>query len=241
MAKVATVPLNVERTISPADVMFVGNLDHYFSCGESALRILLEAIELSGTETPARILDFGAGAGRVTRWLKPAFPASSISCCDVREQDMLFLHTLLGAQTWTVGTDPDALDVRGRYDLIWVGSVITHLPETKTRALINRLLAACDPGGLLVLSFHGQFAVEQQEGNTFKYIDDDRWKDIKLGYTADGYGYADYIGQDGYGISVCTSAWMNDLVSALPGSRLVLLKARAWDHHHDVVAIQKMA
>ena len=234
-------PLNVDRTISPDDVMFQGNLDHYFSCGESALRILLEAIELSGRGTPARILDFGAGAGRVTRWLKAAFPASSISCCDVREGDMAFLRALYDVEAWTVGTDLDALQIPDQYDLIWVGSVITHLSETKTRTLINRLLSVCDPGGLLVLSFHGQNAVERQEGATLKYIDDDRWKAIKGGYSARGYGYADYEGQDGYGISVCTPAWMSDLVSALPGSRLVLLKPCAWDGHHDVVAIQKMA
>ena len=231
--------LNVDRTISPDDGMFAGNLDHYFSCGESALRVLLEATELSGTGTPARILDFGAGAGRVTRWLKAAFPGSSISCCDIREGDMLFLHALYGAETWTVGSNIDTLDIPGQYDLIWVGSVITHLSEARTRELIDRLLSACDPGGLLVLSFHGEFAVERQESTEFKYIDDDRWNDIKRGYNATGYGYADYQGQDGYGISVCSSAWMSNLVNALPGSRLVLLKARAWDHHHDVVAIQR--
>jgi SAM-dependent methyltransferase len=233
-------PLNVDRTISPDDV-FAGNLDHYFSCGESALRILQEAIELSGRETPTRILDFGAGAGRVTRWLKAAFPIASISCCDVREGDVAFLQELYGVEAWTVGTDLDALEIPHQYDLIWVGSVITHLSETKTRKLISRLFSACDPGGLLVLSFHGDNAVERQEGTEFKYIDDDGWKDIKRGYSATGYGYADYKGQDGYGISVCTPAWMRDLVNALPGSRLVLLKPRAWDSHHDVVAIQQMA
>lgn len=217
-------PSNVDRTISPDDGMFAGNLDHYFSCGESALRILLEATELSGTETPTRILDFGAGAGRVTRWLKAAFPDSSISCCDIREKDMVFLHALYGAETWTVGTDLDALEIPGQYNLIWVGSVITHLSETNTRKLIIRLLSACHPGGLLVLSFHGQFAVERQEGTEFKYIDDDGWKGIKRGYSANGYGYADYKGQDSYGLSVCTPAWMNAMVNALPGSRLVLLK-----------------
>jgi trans-aconitate methyltransferase len=221
--------------------MFAGNPEHYFSCGESALRVLLEAIELSGTATPARILDFGAGAGRVTRWLKAAFPASSISCCDLREGDMEFLRVLCGADTWTIGADLDALTIPGQYDLIWVGSVITHLSESKTRKLIGRLVSSCDPGGLLVLSFHGQFAVERHEGTAFKYIDDDGWKDIKRGYADGGYGYADYKGQHGYGISVCTPEWMSALVSGLPGSRLVFLKPRVWDGHHDVVAVQRMA
>ena len=55
-------PLQVDRKISPDDGMFAGNSDHYFSCGESALPLLLEAVALSWTQTPARILDFGAGA-----------------------------------------------------------------------------------------------------------------------------------------------------------------------------------
>jgi len=221
--------------------MFAGNLEHYFSCGESALRVLLEVIELSRTATPASILDFGAGAGRVTRWLKAAFPASSISCCDLREGDMRFLRDLCGADTWTVDADLETATIPGQYDLIWVGSVITHLSESKTQKLISRLLSACNPGGLLVLSFHGQFAVERHEGTAFKYIDDEGWQDIKRGYADRGYGYADYKGQHGYGISVCTPEWMSALVSGLAGSRLVFLKPRAWDGHHDVVAMQRMA
>jgi SAM-dependent methyltransferase len=231
--------LHVDRTISRDDGMFSGNVEHYFSCGESALRILLEAVALSGAKTPERILDFGAGAGRVTRWLRAAFPASSISCCDIREPDMLFLRQLFGVKTWTVGTDIDALKIPGQYDLIWVGSVITHLSETKTRKLVDTLLSVCAVGGLLVVSFHGQFAIERQDGTSFRYIHNEAWQEIKRGYSADGYGYADYEGQHGYGISVCSTRWMSGLVEALPGARLVLLKSRVWDHHHDVVAIQK--
>ncbi len=118
---------------------------------------------------------------------------------------MAFLRGLWGADTWTVGPDLDALTIPGQYDLIWIGSVITHLSESKTHKLVDRLLSACAPGGLLVLSFHGQFAVERHECTAFKYIDDDGWKEIKRGYDDRGYGYADYKGQHGYGISVCTS------------------------------------
>jgi SAM-dependent methyltransferase len=243
--------LNVDRRISPNDGMFAGNIEHYFACGESALRVLLEAIELAAALTPARILDYGAGAGRVTRWLRAAFPDAAISCCDLREGDMEFLRGLCGAETWPVGADIDALNIPGRYDLVWVGSVITHFSESKTKTLITRLLSACEPGGLVVLSFHGQFAVERHEGTPFKYIDDDGWQQIKHGYAERGYGYADYkpgwgadpalVRQYGYGVSVCTPEWMHSLVTGLAGSRLVFVKPRSWDGHHDVVAIQRMA
>ena len=85
--------------------MFHGNVEHYFSCGESALSVILAAISLAGIETPKRILDFGAGAGRVSRWLKAEFPGSRIAGCDIREQDVTFLRSSLGIEAWAVSAD----------------------------------------------------------------------------------------------------------------------------------------
>jgi hypothetical protein len=77
------------------------------------------------------------------------------------------------------------------------------------------------------------------------------WQDIKRGYVGRGYGYADYkpewgpgaslIGPHGYGVSVCSPEWMRVVVSGFAGSRLVFVKPRAWDGHHDAGAIQRMA
>lgn len=222
--------------------MFEGNSDHYFSCGESALQILVDAVSRADMPMPAHILDFGAGAGRVTRWLKSAFPDASIACCDTRAEHMQFLRAQFGVDAWTVGTDVDSLKLRGTYDLIWVGSVITHLSEALTRRLIAKLLSVCRVGGLLVLSFHGRFVIDRQRQATtrFSYIHDHAWEKITRDYEATGYGYADYERQKGYGVSVCSPAWMTSFVQALPECRLVLMAPRAWDGHHDVVAIQKV-
>lgn len=227
------------KTRSADDEMFHGNAEHYLSCGESALRVILAAISLARIETPKQILDFGAGAGRVTRWLSAAFSNSSIHACDIREQDVVFLRTRFGIKAWTVDPDLSVLTIPDQYDLIWVGSVITHLPELKTRRLIAKLLSSCTPGGLLALSFHGQYAIARQESGEFRYIHQEGWQAIKSGYLANGYGYADYEGQSGYGISVISALWMISLMEATLGSRLVLLSARAWDNHHDVIVIQK--
>jgi SAM-dependent methyltransferase len=230
---------SVDKTLSSDDV-FRGNEEHYFACGESALTVIGAALDLAGIGTPKRILDFGAGAGRVTRWLKAAFPNSEIHACDIREQDMAFLRTAFGIEAWAVPPEPSHLIMPSHYDLIWVGSVITHLPEAATRTLVEKLLAACNPGALLVLSFHGKFAIENQETTDFKYIHGDGWCQIKSGYLKDGYGYADYERESGYGISVIDPRWLIALMSALPiKSQLVLLSERAWDKHHDVLSIQR--
>jgi SAM-dependent methyltransferase len=230
----------VNRTLSPDDVMYCGNAEHYFSCGESALRVLLAAMSLANITRPSSILDFGAGAGRVTRWIKAAFPDSRIHGCDIRGQDMEFLRSSLGVETSTVGTNIDLLTVPGRYDVIWAGSVITHLPAARSRDLLAKLLTFCNPGGLLAASFHGRYAIERQESGAL-YIHDEAWQQIKSDYVNDGYGYADYEGQPEYGISVCNPLWIIRLVQSMGSARLVLLGERVWDDHHDVVVIQDSA
>jgi len=232
-------PLVINRTISPDDAMYQGNLDHYFSCGESALRVLLSAINLAAVPQPRRILDFGAGAGRVTRWLQAAFADSRIHACDFRPQDMEFLRHTLGIESATVDRDVDLLALPGGFDLIWVGSVVTHLEERRTRTLVQRLLAACNPGGLLAVSFHGRYAMERQERGGFRYIHDEGWQEIVSGYSTGGYGYADYQGQVAYGISVCSPRWFAQLTESLDTVKLVLLSERAWDGHHDVIVLQR--
>jgi SAM-dependent methyltransferase len=230
----------LDKTISHDDCMFQGNVEHYFSCGESAMNVIRLARLVAGADVPKRILDYGAGAGRVTRWLKASFPRSEIHACDIREQDMDFLRTYFGVCAWAVATDPTRLNLTVMYDLIWVGSVITHLPEMATKTLIEKLLAACNPGGLLVLSSHGEFAVERQETTNFRYIDNNPWSRIKAGYLATGYGYADYNGQSDYGISVIDPRWLLTFSKTLTTrKRVALLSERAWDAHHDVLAIQR--
>jgi hypothetical protein len=55
---------------------------------------------------------------------------------------------------------------------------------------------------------------------------------------AKGYGYSDYPGQRGYGISLSSPAWILDVAKRIEGSRIVLYGEALWDNHHDVVALQ---
>jgi SAM-dependent methyltransferase len=231
----------VDRTRSPTDQMFQGNVDHYDSVGESALRVLRATIRVAGVKTPQRVLDYGAGAGRVTRWLVAAFPEADIHACDIRPDNVDFLRNQFKVETWAVDPDPATLKFPASYDLIWVGSVITHLPETRARRLIVRLLSQCNPGGLLVLSLHGRTAITLYESGRLVYIHPAGWERIRARLAAGGYGYADYDGQHDYGISVCTAAWITRLVEEMPEARTALYGERLWDNHHDVIGIQRVA
>jgi hypothetical protein len=230
-------PSQVDETIAPHDAMFAGNLKHYLSCGRSALTVIAAAIELAGLPPPVSVLDFGAGAGRVTRWLSAAFGSARISACDLRPQDMEFLRQVFGVTSWVVDREVRALSISGRYDLIWLGSVITHLSADNTRELVTKLAGCCTDGGLIIASFHGRRAIERQESCDYQYIGPEAWALIKAGLSTTGYGYADYATTPGYGISVADPRWLVELSRSL-GLRLVMLGERLWDGHHDVVAMQ---
>jgi SAM-dependent methyltransferase len=224
--------------LAPDDGMYAGNDHHYLSCGASALAVILSSLRLAGTQSPTSILDFGAGAGRVTRWLRAAFPDASIDVCDLRMSDIEFCARAFEANCWISGIDIASLKAPRTYDLIWLGSVATHLSAGKTRELIEKMISWCSPDGLVVMSFHGRYALIRQNTGEFTYIDAERWMLIQRGYAAHGYGYSDYAGQVGYGISVAKPSWMAATIEERPNIKLVCISERAWDGHHDVIAMQ---
>jgi len=217
-----------------------GGDKHYLSCGASALNAIMSAVQIASIEEPKNILDFGSGAGRVTRWLRAAYPDATISACDLRERDLSFCRNIFGATTWPSVTDIDNLQANNTYDLIWLGSVITHLSPENTVRIFKRILSWLNPLGVAVISFHGERALERQNSGEFIYIHNEGWQEIRSAYIKDGYGYANYEGQDGYGISVASPSWILDKIKKIPKTRLVTLSETAWDNHHDIVAFQRI-
>jgi trans-aconitate methyltransferase len=140
------------------DAMYQDNTSHYLSVGASALNLIRGVQFIAGIPDLRRILDFGSGAGRVTRWLHAAYPGAALEVADVRAGDLEFCAETFGAKTWNSGIDIDAMQAPGTYDLIWAGSVITHLSETKAGTLLGKLAEWLAVGGIALVSFHGRSA-----------------------------------------------------------------------------------
>jgi SAM-dependent methyltransferase len=231
----------VNLDLSGDDGMYRGHDWHYLSCGASALNVILTAVQLADRPSPGAILDFGAGAGRVTRWLRAAYPEAQISSCDIRQQDMAFCETTFGAKTWVSDYKISKLNAPSRYDLIWLGSVLTHLSADDTMMLIRKIISWLNPGGVAAISFHGKRSIQIQAAPEMPdYIHDAGWKQIMLGYDAFGYGYADYEWQAGYGVSLTKLGWITAAITKIPDVRLVMMAETVWDRHHNVFAVQKL-
>jgi SAM-dependent methyltransferase len=230
---------SVSHRIADEDGMYHGNAAHYLACGASAMNAISVAIALAHKQ-PTSFLDFGSGAGRVTRWLRAAYPDAHISATDLRPSDLDFCASEFDALTWVTDIDVDAMQAPATYDVIWVGSVLTHLSEKQSRRLVAKLISWLNPEGIVVLSLHGRFAYSR--GPSFNnYGVDDHWPEIEKGYLAKNlWGYADYPNQIGYGISLTRLSWSARLGEEMQDTRLLLLSEIAWDGHHDILALQKL-
>ena len=83
--------LPVDGAIALDDQMHHDGADaHYFYVGMSDLLVVLNTLNIrscyaDGNREVERILDFGCGHGRVTRWLRAAFPEAQISIADLND------------------------------------------------------------------------------------------------------------------------------------------------------------
>ncbi len=219
--------------------MFRGNGNHYLAVGLSALEAIRAALKQVGNLEPATVLDFGSGAGRVTRWLRAALPKARIVAADLRPEDIQFCATEIGAEPWQTSTDIATLEARAHFDLIWSGSVMTHLQAADTEMLLKKFIEWTAPGGMIVTTVHRPYVFERMKGGNAYGLTPDALERVLQQYQSVGYGYADYPHAKGYGISLSSPAWIENLVSRQVGGRLVQYATRGWDKHQDVFSVQR--
>ncbi|HEY1404956.1 MAG TPA: class I SAM-dependent methyltransferase [Pyrinomonadaceae bacterium] len=225
----------VESRISPRDTMYTGDGAHYFKVGLSAMRAVEEAMRRANLPSAGRVLDLPCGHGRVLRFLVRRFPQAAFTACDLDRDGVDFCARAFGATPVYSVTDLDALSFDTRFDLIWCGSLITHLDAPSTRALFRLFARHLAPGGLLLFSAHGDLVARRMPSGEFDYmLTGDQVEMITRRYTATGFGYEDYAGQGGYGVALTSPAWIRARLAEIGGLKEVYFAERVWDDHHDV-------
>jgi trans-aconitate methyltransferase len=214
-----------------------GRIEDYLRVGRSAYTNIALSLLAANAPDPGAILDFGCGAGRVTRWLRTAYPAAEITVADLNPHWVSFCKQTFNADELTTYLDLSKLEIDRKYNLIWVGSVVTHLSHGQTVILLNKLFDALADGGVLVVSTHGRRMLLNQTSGRHKYISDEAFGAIVAQALLSGYGYAPHRGSGG--ISLCTPGWLAQWCAVTPRRRILTLSEQAWDAHQDVVSILK--
>lgn len=112
-----------------------------------------------------RMLDFASGYGRLTRLLVHEHLADEVTVSDILGGGMEFQAQQFGVRTILSTTSPQGFAAPDQYDLIFVASLFTHLPEATFLAWLRRLAELLTPNGLLIFSVHDELlAPEPFEG-----------------------------------------------------------------------------
>ena len=232
----------VSRAIAPSDEMHTDNPTHYFDVGASALHCLEAALFTTRRNRSSlrRILDLPCGHGRVMRFLRRAFPAAELTACDLNRDGVDFCARTFGAVPVTSSIDPAAIPLAPGFDLIWCGSLLTHLPEAHGAAFLDRFRHVLQPGGLVVFTTHGRRCAQELRSRSHRHgLTLEQGEEVVVAFRQAGIGYVDYPGQTGYGFNLVQPAYLIGHHLQHPGWRLVSYHEAGWDRRQDVVCLQK--
>jgi len=228
---------NLIREISPNDAMYAGNDRHYFSVGQSALKAIELALKAAGKEEVNKILDLPCGHGRVLRTLKSAFPKAQLTACDLDKDGVDFCARVFDATAVYSKQQPEQIKIDSNFDLIWSGSLLTHLSAPSWTGFLKLFNALLNPGGVLVFTTQGRRPVQLIRENQYTYgLEPNQLPRLLNDYEQKGFGYLDYPDSNDYGISLASPAWVCSQLEHLPSLRLLLYSEMPWDNHQDVVA-----
>ena len=227
------------RDISPNDEMFSGDERHYFSVGESAL----ESIELAllaarrSKSSIRRILDIPCGHGRALRYIKAAFPEAEITACDLVWEAVDYCASVFGSIPVYSKQQPREIKLRGGFDLIWCGSLLTHLDENRSAEFLCLFNSLLSENGILIFTLHGISCVYAvREGFVSYNLDEAGKKQLDKRFARHGYWYTNYPDRNNYGISFTAPSWVAKQFLQLPDLRLLTYTEMGWDNHQDVVS-----
>lgn len=183
--------IGVDPTLSEA-----ARIEQFELIGAGAAQDVLSAV--AEMPRPISALDFGCGSGRIMRWLLQEDIA--LTGCDIHAPTIEWMRSAYPDDVRLYVSDPrpplDEADAT--FDLVYCGSVFSHLPDWAPWLLeLRRVLK---PGGVLVASIHGRglwpFGVAGSRGVP--------WDEDQTGLLVERYG--DNF-ETGWGPAVYVSEW----------------------------------
>lgn len=233
----------ISREISDHDAMYrrgvPGALDHYLSVGRSAIALLGQAMITGERDSFASVLDLPCGAGRVTRHLTAFFRDAELFVGDINKGAEEFAAINFGAKRFAFPANFIGSPAR-RFDLIFCGSLLTHLPGHLFVAATSWLIQALQPNGILVATTHGRRASFLQR-TQLRYIDDNAWRAVDDDCRLHGFGFVETEcnAAGPYGYSFTAPRWVMSLLETESSCRILGYQEAAWDDHQDALIVQK--
>jgi SAM-dependent methyltransferase len=212
------------------------DLAHYVSDARSAMENVeasLHAVRRTWDDVKA-ILDLPSGYGRVTRFLAQRLGPERVTACDVDRQGVRFCVAELGVAGIVANRNPARTRFPRRYDVVFVGSLLTHLTEEATIAVLRSIVATLSRDGLLVVTTQGESCLDHMDWYGDSFAGQVEWYRAEVARV--GHAFRPYPGRRDYGVAIHGRAYVERLMTGLFAGRLrcVRFAERGWDRHQDV-------
>ncbi len=229
----AVLGLKVNAEIHPDDEMYASAPAHYFVWGDVTVQLIERAMALAGVGEPRSILDLPCGHGRVLRAFRARYPDAELGACDILRDGVEFCTRTFGATPVYAEDGGTRIELPNAYDVIWCGSLLTHLNASRWPWFLKLFEDHLTDRGVLVFTTHGTKIVEMiQDGREFWLPDQGRLVDD---FTQTGFAYQDYVGQQGYGISLSAAGWVARTVTRNTGLTVLAHWHHGWHNSQDAV------
>jgi hypothetical protein len=160
-------PSDFNRAVSKHDLMFHAELVHssnglsyaykqYFKGGFYGLELVQKICShhFGSMEQVNTCLDFASGYGRISRMFSSLFESSNIWISDIRSEGVEFQKQHFGYNGFTSAYKPEEVNFPTHFDVIFVGSLFTHLDEHLFESWLKVLLDQVTPKGVLIFTTH---------------------------------------------------------------------------------------
>jgi hypothetical protein len=238
----------INRNLNPNDQELIdrsdGSIQRYYTVGTDAMRVIVNALLANSRQPPQSILDFPSGSGRVTRHLRAFFPEARIVASDLYDNHLTFCRQAFQIDCLLSRVNISEIDFGEKFDLIFCGSLLSHLPEASFLDTINLLGRFLSDSGIALITLQGRFSDHVQATNPNFYLPDQNYEVAAEGVRRTGFGYVDYTHdvlkglfnkEEGYGIALVRPHWVVRLLEPRTDLRLLGYVERGWDNHQDVL------
>jgi len=222
------------------DAMFAGGtMEQYLSVGRSAVHIIARAMIAAERASFGMVLDLPSGAGRVTRHLTAFLPDARLFAADLDHGSRDFACRTCGADPFETPIDFVEYPTC-QFDLIFVGSLLTHFNAAMATRAVRWLIAALAGDGVLILTTCGR-RHDYIEREVHHFIEPAAWERVASERSATGFGYVETEQRGGmsYGLSSSAPSWLMRLIENDPAVSIIGFQEAAWGGLQDVLVLQK--
>lgn len=152
--------------INRDDIMFLYSLLHigdyplsyhsYMSTGLNGFNLIQRILRSANNHADIKgnILDFASGYGRVTRFLTGYYPPEKVYTSDIKPAAVDYQKKHLGCNGFYSDYDPFKLLVQERFEVIFVGSLFSHLNKDLYKNWLIQLIGMLEDTGILIFTVH---------------------------------------------------------------------------------------